>query len=256
MDHSRKIAFPKPASSIMVIRDGQGGLEVLMIERAKTMKFAPGAFVFPGGKVDKADMQGWRWQGITTGRSAMRDFPYRVAALRELYEEAGILLTDKSPKRTLANATPFASMVRMAGVKLDILNMVPFAHWVTPEPMPRRFDTHFYLAPHNGDTALHDGNEAISFRWVNPRRILDDWENDRIPLMFPTRLNLMKLARATTVNEALRQARRARVIRTLPVVHMGQAGVKLTIDPATGFGVTAATPKELSVEASGIAKKA
>ncbi len=256
MDQSRKIAVPKPASSIMVIRDGQGGLEVLMIERAKTMKFAPGAFVFPGGKVDKADMQGWRWQGITTGRSAMRDFAYRVAALRELYEEAGILLTDRAPKRTLTPAVPFATMVRNAGVRLDISNMVPFAHWVTPEPMPRRFDTYFYLAPHNGELAVHDGNEAISFRWVSPRRILDDWENDRIPLMFPTRLNLMKLARAATVNEAMRQARRAKVIRTLPVVHMQEGGVSLSIDPATGFGVTAATPKELSVEAAGLAKKA
>jgi len=256
LDHHRKIAMPKPASSIMVIRDGQGGLEVLMIERARTMRFAPGAFVFPGGKVDRSDMQNWRWQGMTTGRGAMRDFAFRVAALRELYEEAGIFLSDKAPRRTLTAAAPFATMVRNAGVKLDIASLVPFAHWVTPEPMPRRFDTYFYLAPHNGEEAIHDGNEAISFRWVSPRKMLSDWEEDRIPLMFPTRLNLMKLARAATVNEALRHARRARVVRTLPVVDMTKEGVKLTIDPATGFGVTAATPKELSVEAAGLAKKA
>lgn len=240
----------------MVVRDGPSGLEVLMIERAKTMKFAPGAFVFPGGKVDRSDQQNWRWQGLTTGRGVMRDFAYRVAALRELFEEAGILLTDRQYSGRLAVAAPFATMLRQARVKLDIAGMVPFAHWVTPEPMPRRFDTHFYLAPHNGDEAMHDGNEAISFRWVSPRKVLNDWEEDKIPLMFPTRLNLMKLARASTVNEALRQARRTKVIRTLPVVDMSKEGVSISIDPATGYGVTAATPKELSVEAGGIAKKA
>lgn len=252
----RRIAEPKPASSILLVRDGMGGLEVLMIERAKTMKFAPGAFVFPGGKVDPSDTRNWRWQGLTTGRLPYRDFPLRVAALRELYEEAGILLTDKLPRQSLAVAAGFQHMLRKARVRLDIASLVPFAHWVTPEPMPRRFDTHFYLAAHNGQNVEHDGNEAISFRWVSPRKILTDWENDRIPLMFPTRLNLMKLARAATVNEALRQARRAPVVRTLPVVDMSGGGVELTIDPATGYGVTAATQKELSVEAGGIAKKA
>lgn len=227
-----------------------------MIERAKTMKFAPGAFVFPGGKVDPSDMRNWRWQGITTGRGVFRDFSFRVAAIRELFEEAGILLSNKAVDTSSLTMAPFSQMIRQARIKLDIENLVPFAHWVTPEPMPRRFDTHFYLAPHNGQEAVHDGNEAISFRWVNPKRVLSDWENDQIPLMFPTRLNLMKLARASTVAEALRQAKRAKVIRTLPVVDMNDAGVSLSIPPESGYGVTAATKKELSVEAGGVAKKA
>lgn len=252
----RSIAPAKPASSILLVRDGMGGLEVLMIERAKTMKFAPGAFVFPGGKVDPSDMRNWRWQGITTGRGAMRDYSFRVAALRELFEEAGILLTDRLPQRAINASIPFAQMIRQVGAKLDIETLVPFAHWVTPEPMPRRFDTHFYLACHNGQDVVHDGNEAISFRWVSPRRILDDWEHDKIPLMFPTRLNLMKLARSSSVAEAMRQAKRAKVIRTLPVVDMTGGAVNLTIEPETGYGVTAATIKELAVEAGGIAKKA
>lgn len=255
MSH-RPIADAKPASSVLLVRDGLGGLEVLMIERAKTMKFAPGAFVFPGGKVDRADGRNWRWQGLTTGRGVLRDFPFRVAALRELYEEAGILLTDKPPVGPLAAMGPFFDMVRRARVRLDIENMVPFAHWVTPEPMPRRFDTHFYLAPHNGQTVVHDGNEAISFRWVSPRRILEDWENDKIPLMFPTRLNLVKLARAATVTEAIRQAKRAKVIKTLPVIDMASGSVNLSINPSSGYGVTSATVRELAVEAGGIAKKA
>lgn len=226
-----------------------------MIERAKTMKFAPGAFVFPGGKVDASDAANWRWQGRTSGRGAVRDFPYRVAALRELFEEAGILLLDGKAKRQPLAAAPFHTLIERSGRRLDIANLVPFAHWVTPEPMPRRFDTHFYLAAHNGDEAMHDGNEAISFRWVSPRALLNDWENDRIPLMFPTRLNLMKLARASSVADAFRRAQRAKVVRTLPVINMRPDGVNLTIDPETGYDVTRASEKEIAVEAGGRAKK-
>ncbi|WP_262691591.1 NUDIX hydrolase [Kordiimonas aestuarii] len=250
-----KIAPALPSASIILVRDGKAGLEVLMTERAKTMKFAPGAFVFPGGKVDKTDQQNWRWQGITTGRGVFRDFALRVAALRELYEEVGILQIDRVRRAFLVTGLPFSDLVRYSGGKLDIAGMVPFAHWVTPEPMPRRFDTHFYIAAHNGQVAQHDGNEAVSLKWVCPRKLLQDWEEDRVPLMFPTRLNLTKLARASTVAEALRQAKRSRVVRTLPVVNMSAAGIKLEIDQATGYGVTSASEKELVVEAGVIAKK-
>ncbi|WP_417448972.1 NUDIX hydrolase [Kordiimonas sp.] len=250
-----KLAPAVPAASLILVRDGKAGLEVLMTERAKTMRFAPGAFVFPGGKVDSTDQQNWRWQAITTGRGVFRDFALRVAALRELYEEAGILQIDHRRRAVLVPGLPFSDLVRYCGGKLDIAGMVPFAHWVTPEPMPRRFDTHFYIAAHNGETAKHDGYEAVSLKWVCPRQLLQDWEEDRIPLMFPTRLNLTKLARASTVADALRQAKRSRVVRTLPVVNMSGAGIKLQIDKAAGYGVTSASEKELAVEAGGIAKK-
>ncbi len=231
------------------------GLEVLMIERAKTMKFAPGAFVFPGGKIDASDTVNWRWQGRTSGRGAMRDFPFRVAALRELFEEAGILLLDGHAKHQPLASAPFDRLIERTGRKLDVANLVPFAHWVTPEPMPRRFDTYFYLAAHNGEQAMHDGNEAISFRWVSPRALLDDWENDRIPLMFPTRLNLMKLARSSSVADAFRRARQANVVRTLPVIDRQPGRVHLTIGAETGYGVTMASEKEIAFEAGASAKK-
>ena len=101
---------------------------------------------------------------------------------------------------------------------------------------------------HNGQEARHDGNEAVSLRWVNPKAILEDWDGDKVPLMFPTRLNLMKLARASTVEEALAQSREAAVVRTLPVVGQDENGIKLTIDPACGYEVTRASSKELNVE--------
>ncbi|MBL4638901.1 MAG: hypothetical protein JKY57_00045, partial [Kordiimonadaceae bacterium] len=123
-----------------------------------------------------------------------------------------------------------------------------FAHWVTPETVPRRFDTHFFIAAHNGQTAQHDGNEAISLRWVNPQVLLNDWEADKVPLMFPTRLNLIKLARANTVAEALEQARNTPLVRTMPIVNLDENGVSVTIDKAAGYGVTKASLRELNVE--------
>ncbi len=226
-----------------------------MIERAKTMRFAPGAFVFPGGKVDKQDYDADFLAHHTNGASDLPDFAFRIAALRELYEEAGVLITDQSPTTAKPAVTTKAGLslferLGLEKAKLNILDMVAFAHWVTPEPMPRRFDTHFYIVEHNGGTAKHDGNEAVSLCWVKPSLILDDWDSDKVPLMFPTRLNLMKLARANTVAEAMEQARAVKVVRTLPVIGRDKNGVNLTIDPATGYSVTRASFKELRVESS------
>jgi 8-oxo-dGTP pyrophosphatase MutT (NUDIX family) len=241
------IAHPLPAASILVVRDGVTGLEVLMTERAKTMRFAPGAFVFPGGKVDESDARLEVWGALTNGPNELPDFALRVAVLRELYEEADVLLTTGSISAETAGL-PFVERILSEKTQLNVTDLVPFAHWVTPEPMPRRFDTHFYLAAHNGQTAKHDGNEAISMRWVNPNTLLSDWDADKVPLMFPTRLNLMKLARATTVSEALLQAKSTPVVRTLPVIGQDDNGVKLTIDPACGYDVLEASTKELRVE--------
>lgn len=247
MSQAKPIAKPLPASSILVVRDGQTGLEVLMTERAKTMKFAPGAFVFPGGKVDSKDEDRAHWYGLINTKNDLADLPFRVAALRELYEEASVLITTK-PVSSDTEELGFSVRLEEEGTRLNVADMVPFAHWVTPEPMPRRFDTHFYIVAHNGQEAVHDGNEAISLRWVNPKRLLEDWDNDKIPLMFPTRLNLIKLARANSVADALEQASKADVVRTLPVIGQDENGIKLTIDPACGYGVTQASTKELAVE--------
>ncbi len=247
MADTAKIAVPLPAASILLIRDGETGLEVLMTERAKTMKFAPGAFVFPGGKLDQADTLVEFAEKYTNSKTDCGDIGLRIAVLRELYEEAGIYYSERESGEQALNR----SLIELLEENNDCLateSLIPFAHWVTPEPMPRRFDTHFYIAPHNGQLAQHDGNEAISLRWVNPQSILQEWDEDLVPLMFPTRLNLIKLARATTVSEALEQAKLAPVVRTLPVIGMSEEGVKLTIPETCGYGITQATAKELSVE--------
>lgn len=246
MSDERPIATPLPAASILLVRDSEQGLEVLMMERAKTMRFAPGAFVFPGGKIDARDGNPAVWEGLTNGDAAAEGAAFRIGVLRELYEEAAVALTVEAS--SLDPDLEFSAALTAEGACLNIADIVPFAHWVTPEPLPRRFDTHFFIAAHNGQEAKHDGVEAVSLRWVCPKLLLADWDNDQVPLMFPTRLNLMKLARAETVAEALQQARESVVVRTLPVVAQDAQGVKLTIDEASGYGVTTATTRELKVE--------
>lgn len=221
----------------------------MMTERAKTMRFAPGALVFPGGKVDAADLQRWRWQRyLKHNRRNLADASLRIAAVRELYEETNILLGETKFEDVIRTKLSFDSLLRVGSVKLKLDEMEPFAHWVTPETVPRRFDTYFFLAADDGHVEKHDGVEAVTARWYKPRDILADWENDKVPLMFPTRLNLMKLARSSTVTAALQAARQAPVVRVLPQLEMREAGVNITIQKSAGYGVTRATEKELSVE--------
>lgn len=250
-DKTIKKAVPaQPAASILLIRDGAGGLEVLMIERAKTMRFAPGALVFPGGKVDVEDSQRWRWHKyLKHNRRTFADAACRIAAARELYEETNILLGDTNFADIVGTTLPFDKLLARAAVKLKLDEMVPFAHWVTPETMPRRFDTYFFLAADDDHIEKHDGVEAVAAKWFKPRKILADWENDKVPLMFPTRLNLMKLARSSTVASALQAARQTPVVRILPRLEMKDRGINLTIQKAVGYDVTQASAKELKVEA-------
>lgn len=243
----------KPAASIMVIRDGETGLEVLMMRRSEKLAFAPGAFVFPGGKVDRSDQDVIAWRRLVS-RHRYPDFGFRMAALRELYEEVGVLYTEKppihAPRMKTVTTLSLQSLLRRRKGILQVHQLVPFAQWVTPEGIPRRYDTHFYLAPLKTPVhAVADGSEAISLSWVNPRHLLSQWEEGGAPLMFPTRLNLMKLARADTVSDALLQAQSASPVRVTPVIS-GQGEFRtVTIPESAGFGVTAATPKELRVEA-------
>ena len=250
-NNAGSVAPALPASSILLIRDGIGGLEVLMIERAKTMRFAPGALVFPGGKVDPTDFDRWRWRRfLKHDRRQFRDEAFRIAAIRELYEETHILMGDTAGNRGVPKRMAFEKLLNVFGARLSLSKMEPFAHWVTPETMPRRFDTYFFLAADDGHLEDFDGEEAVSAHWLSPRKVLSDWESDKVPLMFPTRLNLMKLARSSTVEAALQATRQLPVVKVLPKIRMKDRGVDLTIGKEAGYGVTNATSKELSVESA------
>ncbi len=262
---------PAPAASILLLRDGSEGLQVLVLRRSRGLAFGGGMLAFPGGRVDAGDRVLPRsWAGTGGGRWA--DHAFRVAALRELFEEAGLLLArapgERRPvaeavrrrlarryRRALHRGTlGLASVLRRTGLVLDTRALVPFAHWVTPAIAPKRFDTRFYLARAPvGQRASADGVESFDMAWRRPREILEAWEAGAESLMFPTRLNLIKLARADSVSEAFRKARSEPILRVEPRP-AADGSAALLIPAAAGFGVSEAGPRDLHpVEARALA---
>ncbi len=256
-----------PAASILLLRDGPAGLEVLTVMRSREMRFAGGMLAFPGGRVDRADAS----PRLTLRLRPRRALPVieraaRLAAIRELFEEAGILLACdartgrriREPRRRrlarrwrvplLADRVTLATLAERADLVFDPGALVFFAHWVTPVESPRRFDARFYLAraPEDQQAELENEIENTALAWRRPQDILADWQAGRQPLMFPTRLNLVKLARARSVAEALAQARATPVHRLRPeIVGPRGEGRRLVIPHDAGFGITEARPDEL-----------
>jgi len=261
---SAKIAEPHPSASILLLRDGANGLEVLTLQRGARVGFAANMLAFPGGRVDIGDWA-WRLRRRAQGGAhlTISDLAHRLAALRELFEEAGVLLAAperhvmklgagaafrvavRYRRRVHAGRLGFAAMLERSGLLLDAGKLVPFAHWVTPAIAPKRYDTRFYLAAAPaGQRAVADGAESVRVAWRRPRDVLAAWEAGAETLMFPTRLNLMKLAKADTAAAALSSARAAPVPQVTPELAL-EGGRRLVIPAAAGFDLTVAEESDL-----------
>lgn len=245
-----------PAASLLLLRDGEGGLEVLMMERHGRMGFAAGALVFPGGKIDpsdRTDALAARAHPVGPDSDARELMPFSLGAMRELFEEAGILLAtdgageavESSRAAALAkqhrndvmqNPEGFAAMLEAEELYLSD-GLVHFAHWITPEPVPKRFDTQFFAvrAP-EGQQAVQDGHEAVEVEWMRPGDALEAGASGKKLVMFPTRLNLERLLPAETVYEALKAAREARVVTVMPRPLIEDGELYMTIPPDAGYG--------------------
>ncbi len=225
-----------PAATILLVRDGPTGLEVLMVRRHGKSSFAAGALVFPGGKVDAADDALAR--SYPTGLLAS----YRVAAIRETWEEAGIFLArrngaaallDEAEARRLRDtyphpATDMATIVAREAIALAADCLVRFAHWITPEAEPRRFDTQFFIAAAPpGQVAAADGHETLDCSWLTPEGALREADAGRALIVFPTRLNLLKLARSGSVAEALERARQEPIVTVQPEMFVNETGERV-----------------------------
>ena len=161
-------APPRPASTIMLLRDGPAGLEAFMVVRHHQIDFASGALVFPGGRMEATDAE---LAGSLFGVDPLA--PFKVAAIREAFEECGVLmarppgedgLVPPGRVENLDRAAPFAELLARENLAPAIDCLVPFAHWITPAFLPKRFDTHFFLALAPAGHALaHDGREAVEF---------------------------------------------------------------------------------------------
>lgn len=229
----------RPAATVIIARDGTGGLEVLVIERAQAMGFAGGAIAFPGGKVDASD----RVPGPACAGFAALDADEaaaRMAAAREAFEETNLLLSrgpavapqERARLRPLsdAHAIGFAELLAGIGHRLEAGALTPFARWLPPEGLHVRFDTRFYLARlPEGEAHAADGHEAVACRWARPADLLREADAGAISLLFPTRCNIARLAQFPTVDALMADATPAPFIQ--PTIADGW----LTIPEGLGY---------------------
>jgi 8-oxo-dGTP pyrophosphatase MutT (NUDIX family) len=244
-----------PAATILLLRDAPS-FEVLMVKRHHQIDFAAGALVFPGGKTHAGDADP-RWEDRTLGWGGAlpQKRPLRIAAIREAYEEAGILLArklDGSPFRGDDRATaardevakdrrPFLDLIEELDLYLDLEALTVFAHWITPKMVPRRFDTWFYVAEAPEDQlAACDGSETVDAEWIQPLEALRLADLGERTVIFPTRMNLKLLGEAAGADDAVARARAREVVTVEPQVKM-RDGERLLVLPAdAGYGVVEA----------------
>jgi len=238
------VANPRPAATVVVLRDGPAGPEVFMVRRHEGTAFMGGAHVFPGGRVDAADRDAddtW-CDGMAAAARQLDSLPpadavaYHVAAARELFEEAGVLLArhpdgdfvslagaadherlKQDRTRVHDAATTLRAVIERERLHLALDALVLFAHWVTPPIDSRQFDTRFFMTripPHQ--TPAHDDTETTHSLWARPGDAIAQAERDEIILPPPTWSTLRELEPFESVKEALAWARRRTVIRRMP----------------------------------------
>lgn len=230
-------AIARPAATILLLRDGPRGIEVFMVIRHHAIDFAAGALVFPGGRVEDADHDlAIRAKDCPNPDGlAPEPLAFRIAAIRETFEECGVLLARPRGSDQLIGAETLKRLEDQHRAALnagsigfdavleseDLLPapdlLVHFAHWITPAHQPKRYDTHFFLAEAPAEhLAVHDGWEAVESIWITPAQALQDTEAGRFKLVFATAKNLEKLGRAASVQEAMDTARAATVVTVQP----------------------------------------
>jgi 8-oxo-dGTP pyrophosphatase MutT (NUDIX family) len=190
-------SVPRPAATVIVLRGGADSLEVLLVKRNPESRFMGGAWVFPGGAVDRNEGE---------GQAALR-----AAALRELDEEAGIHLDDPD-------------------------SLIPFSRWITPAQVKIRFDTWFYLAPlPDGASARIDGDEIVGARWYAPRTALEEASRGELLLVFPTIKHLEQISTFDSAQALMGHARGREVLPVQPRVVMQGETARILLPGEPGY---------------------
>ena len=207
----REPAPLRPAATVLLMRDGPQGIEVLMTRRSMTASFAPGAYVFPGGGIDAADAQA---HGMAQRRPKQSDLhlTQAIAAIRESFEELGILFARHAQGRWADNAdiaqidrkAPFAAQCQAQGLTLAADQVFVLAHWITDRDLPRRFDVPFLVARMpEGQTPVADESEQFEPVWVRPQDALERHAAGQFFIIFPTIRTLERLKAFATVDAVL-----------------------------------------------------
>ncbi|OLR91222.1 NUDIX hydrolase [Actinokineospora bangkokensis] len=258
----------RDAATVMLVRDVGGGVEVFLLRRVVGMAFAGGMTVFPGGGVDKRDLDAsvaWHgpsagWWGERFGCSESLARALVCAAVRETFEESGVLLagpdggsvvSDTGPYRGARQALvdreySFAEFLQRNGLVLRADLLRPWANWVTPEAEPRRYDTRFFLAA-MPEGQLADGatTEADDAGWQRPAEAIADWQRGARGLMPPTWTALAELGERGSVAELMgversvekvipKVVRDGNVLRVILPSDPAYADAPFSVDPAPG----------------------
>jgi 8-oxo-dGTP pyrophosphatase MutT (NUDIX family) len=242
MTRHEPVVAPRPAATVLLLRDDP--FQVLMVRRRRGGTFS-NALVFPGGVIEASDADdAWLPQLIGAGGLAPEARAVRIGALRETYEEASILvarLADGTPipPGPPDDGTPFRELLARRRALLALDELHPFGHWVTPAAEPRRFDTTFLLcrAP-DGQLARHDDGETVGFEWADPAVLLERAAAGERSILFPTLMNLRRLAESSSVSAAVAAADARPVVRVDPVARRDGERIVLTIPEEAGYGVT------------------
>jgi glyoxylase-like metal-dependent hydrolase (beta-lactamase superfamily II)/8-oxo-dGTP pyrophosphatase MutT (NUDIX family) len=205
---------PIPAATVVVLREGPAGIEVLLTHRPATMAFAADMHVFPGGRVDPGDSAAGLAARSVAGAE---DVPEHVAAIRELWEESGILLADSNAapdalaaaRATLVDGSAeFGALAEQLDLALRTDLLQPLSRWVTPPGYPRRFDARFFVAvlPAKAADPTIASGEVVALEWFRPADALDAMADGRIGLWLPTSSTLQQLEHLADVADIARLA--------------------------------------------------
>jgi 8-oxo-dGTP pyrophosphatase MutT (NUDIX family) len=244
----------RPAATVLLLRDTPT-FEVLMVRRHHQIDFASGALVFPGGKTHEGDHNpAWAERSVGWAETPEDERPLRIAAIREVYEEAGVLLSvdgagepfmgDERAHDARGAVTKderaFIDVVSELGLKIDLSALTVFARWITPPLTPKRFDTWFYACRAGTEQlAICDGWETVDAEWIAPSRALELAAVGERKVIFPTRMNLQLLAEASDGADAIARSMARKLVTVLPKIEQRDGGQVLVLPPDAGYGVIA-----------------
>ena len=207
----REPVTPRPAATVLLLRDTPEGFEVLMTRRSMTASFAPGAYVFPGGGVDRLDAESHHTAARRPTQSDLH-LTQAIAAIRESFEELGVLLArhadgrdaDASDIAAIDRKAPFHAQCAARGLTLGADRVFVLAHWITDRDLPRRFDVPFLIARMPaGQTPAADESEQFEPVWVRPADALARHKAGNFFMIFPTIRTLERMAQFASVDAVI-----------------------------------------------------
>ena len=257
-------SIPKDSATVILVRRGQGKTpEVFLARRHASQSFMAGVYVFPGGQLEASDADiaeiillsakdDFQPHTLLQDSTLTRDMAlgFYICAIRETFEETGVLFARNASNDLIdfGNATiqasfsayrkslnegkiTLAEIIRQEKLVLMTGMLTPYAHWITPEIIPQRFSTRFFLAemPHHGQNAVTDKDELTSSLWATPHDALQMYTTGKIAMMPPTLKTLEEMAEFISLDELFAAARNRKIYPIMPQPMKG--GLKLPHDP-------------------------